>query len=282
MPYSQDGARVVIAESDPGRRATLTQIVRRFCAKSRICETDTGTELAEMLLAEKPTLAFVGLHLAGMSGPEAVATARKRGGSAQSLVLITARVIPQWQDLAQSLGAYEVLKTPLDPKHIDSLMHADARRRQPTHVLLASSSEHGRNAIGRVLALSGFNLVVDETDDGRHALKLLGLASYDLAFIDSKLGGLDGFELACQAQALGLSTRITLMTAGDPEPLAQAARYFGVDSILRMPFYPRDIDLALHHALTLRRPYLLNAITAPPAPTALTRITDLAPTRRTA
>ena len=264
MPYSQDGARVVIAESDPGRRATLTQIVRRFCAKSRICETDTGTELAEMLLAEKPTLAFVGLHLAGMSGPEAVATARKRGGS------------------AQSLGAYEVLKTPLDPKHIDSLMHADARRRQPTHVLLASSSEHGRNAIGRVLALSGFNLVVDETDDGRHALKLLGLASYDLAFIDSKLGGLDGFELACQAQALGLSTRITLMTAGDPEPLAQAARYFGVDSILRMPFYPRDIDLALHHALTLRRPYLLNAITAPPAPTALTRITDLAPTRRTA
>lgn len=282
MPYSTLGARVVIADSDPGRRATLSGIVRRFDASARIRETDAGPELIEIIRVEKPTTAFVGFQLAGLSGPEAVAVSRKTGGVLGSLVLITARVMPQWQDLATSLGAYEVLKTPLDPAHIESLMHADARRRQPTHVLLASSSEGARNAIGRVLARSGFNLVVDETDDGRHALKQLGLAQYDLAFIDAKLGGLDGLELACQAQPLGLSTRITLLTAGDPEPIAQAARFFGVDSILRMPFFARDIDLALHHALALRRPYLLNAVTAPPAPTALLRIADLAPTRRSA
>lgn len=282
MPYSIVGARVVIADSDPGRRATLADIVRRFDPDARIRETDSGTDLIEIILAEKPTTAFVSFQLAGMSGPEAVAVTRKRGGMPGSLVLITARVMPQWQDLATSLGAYEVLKTPLDSAHIESLMHADARRRQPTHVLLASSSEGARNAIGRVLARSGFNLVVEETDDGRHALKQLGLAHYDLAFIDAKLGGLDGLELACQAQPLGLATRITLLTAGDPEPIAQAARFFGVDSILRMPFFARDIDLALHYALSLRRPYLLNAVTAPPAPTALLRIADLAPTRRTA
>ena len=282
MPYSIVGARIVIADSDPSRRATLAEIVRRFDPSARIRETGAGTELVEIILAEQPSTAFVSFQLDGVSGPEAVAVARKRGGTLGSLVLITARVMPQWQELATGLGAYEVLKTPLDPTHIESLMHADARRRQPTHILLASSSENGRNAIGRVLARSGFNLVVEETDDGRHALKQLSLAHYELAFIDAKLGGLDGLELACQAQPLGLETRITLLTAGDPEPIAQAARYFGVDSILKMPFYARDIDLALHHALSLRRPYLLNAVTAPPAPTALLRIADLAPARRTA
>ena len=41
-----------------------------------------------------------------------------------------------------------------------------------------------------------------------------------------------------------------------------------------------DIDLALHNALGLRRPYLLNALTAPPAPSALLRIADLPNARR--
>ena len=114
----------------------------------------------------------------------------------------------------------------------------------------------------------------------RHALKQLKLAAYDFAFIDVKLAGIDGMELACQIQPLGLATRITLLTTSELEPVAQAGRYFGVDAVLRMPFYARDIDLALHNALGLRRPYLLNALTAPPAPSALLRIADLPNARR--
>ncbi|GJE58931.1 response regulator [Methylobacterium trifolii] len=275
-------ANVVIADCDADRRATLAEIVRGFDASALIHEATSGTDLVDIVLAHKPTLAFVGMKLDGLSGPEAVAFARKRGGVLPCLVLITSRVLPQWQDLAQSLGAYEVLKTPLDPAHIESLLHADARRRRPTRTLLASSSEAGRGAVARVLTRSGFNLAVDETECGRHALKLMKLGTYGLAFIDTKLDGIDGLELACQVQTLGLPAHITLLTMSDPEPIAQAARYFGVEFVLRMPFYPRDIDLALHHALGLRRPYLLNALTAPPAPTALLRIADLAPQRRSA
>lgn len=130
------------------------------------------------------------------------------------------------------------------------------------------------------MARSGFAIDLDETDDGRHALRQLKFAAYDFAFIDVKLGGIDGLELACQIQPLSLPTRITLLTTSELEPVAQAGRYFGVDAVLRMPFYARDIDLALHNALGLRRPYLLNALTAPPAPSALLRIADLPNSRR--
>ena len=35
---------------------------------------------------------------------------------------------------------------------------------------------------------------------------------------------------------------------------------FGVVSLLKKPFYPRDVDYAVHQAFGLRRPYLLNAL----------------------
>lgn len=273
-------ARVVIADCDPGRRASLTEIVRRFDPRAVVHKATSGQTLCDILVRDRPTLAFVGLQLDDLSGPEAVAVARKAAVEPPCLVLVANRVLAHWQEIAQSLGAYEVLKTPLDPSHIEQLLHADARRRTPTRALLACSFPAGRSAISRVLERSGFSIELDETDCGRHALKQLTLAAYDFAFIDVKLGGIDGIELACQIQPLGLATRITLLTTGELEPVAQAGRYFGVDAVLRMPFYARDIDLALHNALGLRRPYLLNALTAPPAPSALLRIADLPNARR--
>ena len=281
LPAS-NGATVLIADGNAGRRRTLIETVLHFDPAAKVLETESGQGVLDLILAHRPTIGFVALQLEGMSGPEAVALARKRGMTIPCLVLVAARVFPQWQELAQSLGAYEVLKIPLDPEHIGSLLVANARRMTSTAILLASSSEVGRGMVARVLGRSGFSFAVDETDCGRHALKLLRMGAYEAAFIDVRLDGLDGLELACQAQPLDLPTRLTLMTGGDPEPIAHAARYFGVDFVLRMPFYARDIDLALHHALALRRPYLLNALTAPPAPTALLRIADLPQARRSA
>lgn len=272
---------VLIADNDAARRASLAAVVRGFDPAAIIIETVSGEEVIERILTRRPSIAFVGLQLDGLSGPEAIAIASKRGVTIPCLVLVAARVFPHWSEIAQSVGAYEVLKAPLDPEHVGKLLRANARRRSPTSVLLADSSEAGRGMVGRVLARSGFNLAIEETDSGRHALKLLRTGTFDLAFLDVNLAGLDGLELACQAQPLDLATRLILMTGSAPEPIAHAARYFGVDAILKKPFYARDIDLALHHALSLRRPYLLNALTAEPAPTALLRIADLPPVRGT-
>ena len=271
--------RVLIADSDEGHRRTLAETVLAFDPQAVLLEARSGEEVVELAVAHRPAIGFVGLRLDGLNGPEAVALARKRGVSIPCLVLVAARAFPQWQDLASSLGAYEVLKLPLDPSHIGSLLVADARRHSTMPVLLASSSEAGRATIARVLTRSGFTLAIDETESGRQALKLLQANAYEAAFLDINLEGIDGLELACQVQPLGLPTCLTLMTTSDPEPIARAARYIGVDYVLKMPFYARDIDLALHHALRLRRPYLLNALTAPPAPTALLRVADLAARR---
>jgi CheY-like chemotaxis protein len=270
---------VLIADGDAARRGVLAGLVRRFDPTTIISEVASGPEFVDVVRDRRPLLAFVSAQLNQMSGPEAVALARRSGGHLPCLIFTAPRAFPQWHEIAEKLGAYEVLRLPLDPAHIDALLRANQRRQQNTAVLVASASEVGRRAIQRVLARSGFNLTVAETDSGRHARKLLQIASYPLAFLDTSLPDLDGLELACQLQPLRLPTQIVLLTSQDPKSVAQAARHVGVEFVLKMPFSGRDIALALHHAFGLRRPYLLNALTKDAAGDALVRVGSLPPSR---
>jgi hypothetical protein len=51
-----------------------------------------------------------------------------------------------------------------------------------------------------------------------------------------------------------------LMDSGDAADTA--VRQFGIVALLRKPFYLWDVEIALHRAFGLRRPYLLNALPA--------------------
>jgi CheY-like chemotaxis protein len=110
-----------------------------------------------------------------------------------------------------------------------------------------------------------FTLDIDDSDSGTHALGLMRRNRYDVALIDAALSaGMSGFELACQARAECPSTKLILMTKDGGKNVVQAARQFGLRSFLTKPFYVRDVDFALHSEFGLRRPYLLNALVAPP------------------
>ena len=132
----------------------------------------------------------------------------------------------------------------------------------PIKLLLADGSGSARQLIQRVLADSRFSFEIEESENGRHALKALRLAFYDVALIDRHLPGLDGLELACQAAQVAPQTKLMLMAAGDAATVAQAVRQFGIVALLKKPFYLWDIEIGLHTAFGLRRPYLLNALPA--------------------
>jgi CheY-like chemotaxis protein len=140
----------------------------------------------------------------------------------------------------------------------------EARRRMttPLQLLIADGSAQARRLIRRVLAESRFALQIDESEDGRHALKAMQLVAYDVALIDRHLPRLDGLELSCQAAKAAPDTKIMLMAAGEAGGVEQAVRQFGIAALLKKPFYLWDVEIALHTAFALRRPYLLNALPA--------------------
>ena len=259
------GTVALVADASAVARASIVDAIRTWDPAAVVLEAATGDAVIENLVGYRPSIAFVGIAMPGLSGPEAVAVAKARGHAAPCLVLTSNRVVPRWAEVAHRLDAYEFLKAPFDPRHITHLLRADRLRRTPLRVLLVDASEQGRELIGRVMARSGFTLEIEETDSGRHALKLMRLSSFDAALIDFGLPGLDGLEIACQAHEAVPDTKLILMTGGDADKLAQASRHFGVGFVLKKPFFAHDIDLAMHKIYGLRRPYLLNALAAAPS-----------------
>ncbi|MDR7040383.1 CheY-like chemotaxis protein [Methylobacterium sp. BE186] len=84
--------RAVIADSDAGRRLTLSKIVRQLDPEAVVLEAVSGEELSETIVRHQPSLGFVSMQLSRLSGPEAVALARKRGAVLPCLVVVSSRV----------------------------------------------------------------------------------------------------------------------------------------------------------------------------------------------
>lgn len=258
---ASDGARplALIADDSPEFRRSLADAVTAFDPAIRIAEVENGADARNVLLKQRPELAFLNLQLPKLSGAEALAWALARGIRPFS-VLMSGQALPRWVELSNELQAYEFLRKPFDPAHVTHMLEARRRMTTPLRLLLAESLAPTRQLIVRVLAETRFSFEIDEVEDGRHALKALRLAAYDLALIDRHLPGLDGLELACQAARAAPRTRVMLMAASDNVPVGQAVKQFGIAALLRKPFYARDMEIALHTAFSLRRPYLLNAL----------------------
>jgi DNA-binding response OmpR family regulator len=253
------GPLALVADESREFRAALAAAIQAFDPAIRVIGAPTGIEARNLLLRRRPQLAFVNLQLPKLTGAEALAWALARGVRPFTVVLSDI-VLPRWVELSIELQAYEFLRKPFDPAHVTHMLEARRRMTAPLKVLLADRSASARQLVRRVLAESRFAMAIDEVDDGRHALKLLSSGAYEVALIDRHLPRLDGLELACQAAKAAPSTRLMLMASGADADAA--VRQFGIVALLKKPFYLWDVEIALHTAFSLRRPYLLNALPA--------------------
>jgi DNA-binding NtrC family response regulator len=258
-PARRSSLRVLIADTSDGTRLDLSIALKGFDPAIEIIEVENGPDAAEQIVALQPDVAFVNVKLPGMSGAEAVAIARLRNVKPIT-ILMSDTVLTRWVALSTELDAYEFLKKPFDPEHVVSMMRAVTRMKDKLRLLLVEDSQTARSLVRKVLTNARFDLEVDETDAGRHALKLMQLTKYDLALIDLNMPGMDGFETACQAKDISPHTTLLLMSGTRNEKIEGASKHFGVAGFLQKPFYAHHVEDILHDIFGLRRPYLLNVI----------------------
>ncbi len=250
---------VMIADADPQQREHLAEAVRAAAPHARISFAEKGDEAAAAIVRLRPDVLFINVKLPEMSGAEAVVMA-KHEKVTPITILLSDNILSRWVALATELDAYEFLKHPYDPKHIAGLIAAIERMRTRMRVLLVESSEAIRALMHKLLRQSRFDLELDDTDSGTHALKLMGSARYDVALIDLHLADMDGLETACKLKDEAPDTRLVLMSPPGSEKIEAASGHFGFNSFLQKPFYAHHIEDVLHEIFQLRRPYLLNAI----------------------
>lgn len=118
-------------------------MIHRFDPTIRVIGASNGIEVRNLLLRWRPQLAFVNLQLPRMTGAEALAWAVARQVRPFSVVMSSA-ALPKWIELSLELGAYDFLRTPLDPTHVTHIV--EAFRRMTSRVVCSSPTARSRLA----------------------------------------------------------------------------------------------------------------------------------------
>jgi two-component system phosphate regulon sensor histidine kinase PhoR len=119
-------------------------------------------------------------------------------------------------------------------------------------VLVVDDEEGMREGMRRVLERSSYQ--VDLAENGEEAIKLLKVNSYDLALIDLKMPGIDGFEVTRYInETLGRQTVIVIVSALATVEAAMEVTRQGAFDFLVKPFLPKDLKQVVQRAVSQRR-----------------------------
>jgi CheY-like chemotaxis protein len=141
-------------------------------------------------------------------------------------------------------------------------MHDPARFSRPICAsprpcaLIVDDSSTTRRIVQKVLAGSIFNIEVDEASDGETALVKCDSGAFDVLFLDCNMPGLNGIDVLKRLFARQPKPRIIMISAQHNELREQQAFKLGAAAFLHKPFFPADIDAALHGAFGLKMPQL--------------------------
>jgi DNA-binding NtrC family response regulator len=258
-PVAKPAVRVLLADPSRVIREVTADALKDSPADIQFLEAETGEQVLAALRTNKIDLAFVDVQMSGISGIDAVGTARNEGFR-PFLLLTSGVVLPNWAMVSTDLFAYEFLKKPFASEDIVNALKSHLRMRVPTRILIAESLANTRAVVRKIVSANRFSTDIDETDNGGHALKMARLKTYDIAMIDIGLAGVSGLETACQMQSRHPNMTVVMTMAGADPALAASLRHLGLENVLRKPFFTRDIEVLLHQINGLRRPYLLNAV----------------------
>jgi len=107
-------------------------------------------------------------------------------------------------------------------------------------------------------ALRGEHHTVEQVDDGREALTLLNLASYDLIILDWHLPGLSGVEVLREYRAAGGTAGVIMLTGSGSISSKETGFNVGADDYVTKPVEIRELVLRVRSMLN-RPPAFTNS-----------------------
>jgi DNA-binding response OmpR family regulator len=249
-------SHILLADRESAEHASIRDHLRQAYPAIAVLEAADGSEALKALQQHPVGFALIDRCLPGLDGGDFIRHLRKR---ATLFGLLSDRLVPQWADVAQAIGAYDVLLKPIRPAQLDNFVATYDRASRPANLLLIESSEKIIDVVTRMLRRTSFKLNLDFSRSARDALDMLVPELYDVAFANLSLADASGVETAFRVIARSPSTKV--VTFGNhPQYTPAALKSLGVAAHLPVPFEPHALELALHDVFGLWQPYVLKAI----------------------
>lgn len=249
---------MVVADTSPVMQRIFHNVVVKSPLPVELTVCGKGQQCADLLTRGGVDIAFIEIELPDLSGLDVLRRARAAG--VQSLVGLMAlkKAMPPLTQ-ARELHAYEFLEKPFLPADIEAVIGNYRRLSAPMKVLMVDDSSTARRVIRKVLAGSIFQMSLQDAGDGEAALAACEAQPFDLVFLDCNMPGMSGLETLRQLRMRNPAVRVIMISGDRSDEVVRRAAELGAAAFLRKPFFPHDIDRALHTAFELRLPQLIAA-----------------------
>lgn len=240
--------------------AVCRAIFRDFAARSPqpidLVEARDGDECLAHIERFAFDIAFLDVHMPGITGIEALYKLREQGNHTFT-VIMSSKPRDSVVDIARQLRAYDFLAKPFTTDAIKAILRNYSHITRPMNVLIVDDSATVRKIVLKVLTRSIFKLTCDEVESGEEACLRNQDNHYDIIFLDYNMPGMNGAETFIRLREQKPDARI-ILTSSEPEStIRQRLRPQKLDVFLPKPFYQEHLDQAIHSLFGLRPTYQL-------------------------
>lgn len=253
--------KILIADADIESRQQLTEIISRARPDIRLRFAETGRQLFKLLQEETFDMLFLDMVLPYTDVAklkEVIALMHAQNGT--RLVLVSESLRKNWTMIALHLQAYEVLMKPYRDHAVTQLLETYQQIRRTRQALIVDPSVRTRGILRNVLERSQFRLQAIDAETGRRAIRHTRQQQFEVAFISRALSDMPALEAACQILSRSDEKISVVLMDREVDEAHRAFEVFGIKDVMIQPFDAIDVNVTLHGALGLWRPYLVNAL----------------------
>lgn len=255
--------KILIADADIDSRQQLIEIISGARPDAIVRFADTGRTLFKLLQEETFDMLFLDMVLPYTDVSklkDVIALMHAQNGT--RLVLVSEGLRKNWTMIALHLQAYEVLMKPYRDHAVTQLLETYQQIRRTRQALIVDPSERTRGILRNVLQRSQFRLQPIDAETGRRAIRHTRQQEFEVAFISHALADMPALEAACQLLSRTSDRISVVLMDREVDEAHRAFEVFGIKDVMIQPFDTIDVNVTLHGALGLWRPYLVNALAA--------------------
>jgi CheY-like chemotaxis protein len=114
-------------------------------------------------------------------------------------------------------------------------------------ILIVEDDSSARRAIGRLLQVEGWKTL--EAPNGVQGLRVFRSQLPEIVLTDVVMPGFDGFFLSAVIKSISPQSPVIIMTGLGDRELDRKAQDHGISALLRKPFDPEQLLVALSHVV---------------------------------
>jgi CheY-like chemotaxis protein len=248
--------RILIADDSSTQRMVMRSLLENWDGTAVIDTAVCGATCLEMLRANIYDLAFIDVHMPGLTGLEVCGMAALEQAR-PFIVIVSSEARPAMVDIARQLKVADYLPKPIDAVEVKRVLELFDRTRRKMKALIIDDSATVRGLIRKVLGNTVFKFDVAEAACGLSGFETFSGSDFDLVVVDINMPGVDGRRTSKLLKARKPLSRI-ILTSGSKADL-DSARVDGArfDVTLAKPFSAAAMDDAIRRAFDLKTPFEL-------------------------